>query len=39
MCCPDRVLYARKTGDIEEVSAGGLRGENISVEDAMVSKR
>ena len=35
--CSDRVLYARKTGDIEETSANNVRGENISVEDAMVA--
>ena len=32
----DRVLYARKTGDIEETQAGNVRGDNISVDDAMV---
>ena len=32
----DRVLYARKTGNIEEISATNARGDNISVDDAMV---
>ena len=33
----DRVLYARKSGDIEETSASNVRGENITVDDAMVT--
>lgn len=34
----DKVLYARKTGDIEEIAGNGVRGDDITVEDAMVSR-
>ena len=37
ICCLDKVLYARKTGEIEEVAGNGAKGDKITVEDAMVS--
>ena len=33
---PDKVLYARKNGDVEELSENWLNGIKITVEDAMV---
>ena len=33
---PDKVLYARKSGDVEELSDNWLNGNKITVEDAMV---
>ena len=33
---PDKVLYARKNGDVEELDENWLNGIKITVEDAMV---
>ena len=35
-CFLDKVLYARKTGEVEELPENLLTGKKISVEDAIV---